>query len=217
MSRLERAFFARDTLTVARALLGQRLVRLLDGKRLAGRIVEVEAYIGEDDLASHARFGRTRRNAPMYGPPGHAYVYFIYGMHYCLNVVTEQEGFPAAVLIRALEPVEGIEVMRVHRGGVLDGQLTSGPARLCQALAVDRRFDGADLCAPDALLFIEGAVSLPDEAIVTGPRVGVRGDERARTAPWRFCVRGSPYLSRIVEGAGSLRGNVLDGTTGSVP
>ena len=205
MNRLDRAFFARDTLTVARALLGQRLVRLLDGERLAGRIVEVEAYIGEDDLASHARFGRTRRNAPMYGPPGHAYVYFIYGMHHCLNMVTEREGFPAAVLIRALEPLEGVEAMQVHRGGVPDGQLTNGPARLCQALAIDRRFDGADLCASDALLFVEEDASVPDEAIVAGPRVGVRGDERARSVPWRFCVRGSLHLSRIVEGASRLR------------
>lgn len=188
--RVGRDFFDRDTLVVARALLGRRLVRLLDGERLAGRIVEVEAYIGEDDLASHARFGRTRRNAPMYGPPGHAYVYFIYGMHYCLNVVTEREGFPAAVLIRALEPLEGIETMRVHRGGVPDGQLTNGPARLCQALAVDRRFDGADLCAPDALLFIERDAPVPDEVIVAGPRVGVRGDERARSVPWRFYICG---------------------------
>lgn len=198
MNRLDRAFFARDTLTVARALLGQRLVRLLDGERLAGWIVEVEAYIGEDDLASHARFGRTRRNAPMYGPPGHAYVYFIYGMHYCLNVVTAQEGFPAAVLIRALEPLEGIETMRKQRGGVPDEQLTNGPARLCQALAIDRRFNGADLCTPDALLFIEEDTAVPDEAVVTGPRVGVRGDERARTVPWRFCVRSrkrSPHTS----------------------
>ncbi len=189
MNRLDRAFFARDTLTVARALLGQRLVRLLDGERLAGHIVEVEAYIGEDDLASHARFGRTRRNAPMYGPPGHAYVYFIYGMHHCLNVVTDREEFPAAVLIRALEPLEGSEMMRLWRRGAPDGQLTNGPARLCQALAIDRRFDGADLCAPDALLFIERDVHVPDEAVIAGPRVGVRGDERARTVPWRFYVR----------------------------
>jgi DNA-3-methyladenine glycosylase len=188
MNRLDRAFFAHDTLTVARALLGQRLVRLLDGERLAGCIVEVEAYLGEDDLASHARCGRTRRNAPMYGPPGHAYVYFIYGMHHCLNVVTEREGFPAAVLIRALEPLEGLEMMRLRRRGASDAQLTNGPARLCQALAIDRRFDGADLCAPDALLFIEEDIPVPDEAVLTGPRVGVRGDEQARTAPWRFCV-----------------------------
>ena len=115
--RLSRGFFARQTLIVAQALLGQRLVRELDGIRLSGRVVEVEAYIGEDDQACHARPGLTKRNAPMYGLPGHAYVYLIYGMHHCLNVVTEREGFPAAVLVRALEPLEGIEKMRELRGG----------------------------------------------------------------------------------------------------
>jgi len=187
--RLRRDFFARDTITVARELLGQRLVRVRDGRRLSGRIVEVEAYVGEEDEACHASSGRTRRNAAMYGPPGHAYVYFIYGMHYCLNVVTESQGYPAAVLIRALEPCEGVEEMRVLRGGRADSLLTSGPARLCQALAVDRRFDGADLCAPDALLFLEHDVTVPDEAVVTGPRINVRGDEKALSAPWRFYLR----------------------------
>lgn len=212
MRRLDRDFFARDTLTVARQLLGQRLVRILDGKRLSGCIAEVEAYVGEEDQASHASCGVTRRNAPMYGPPGHAYVYFIYGMHHCLNVVTERENYPAAVLIRALEPLEGIEVMRVRRwpesfdklrtgpvegrGDRPDVQLTSGPARLCQALAVDRRFDGADLCVPGALLFIEQDGAVSNEAIATGPRVGVRGNEVALTIPWRFYIRGNHHVSR---------------------
>jgi DNA-3-methyladenine glycosylase len=204
MSHLSRAFFARDTLIVARELLGHRLVCVLDGARLSGRIVEVEAYVGEGDQASHARFGRTRRNASMYGPPGHAYVYFIYGIHHCLNVVTERDGYPAAALIRALEPLEGLEEMRVRRWpGSAEGprnrsdmQLTSGPARLCQALGIDRRFDGADLCAPAALLFLEEDASIPDGAVVTGPRIGVRGDEVAVTIPWRFYVRDSQHVSR---------------------
>ena len=197
MSRLSRDFFVRDTLTVARALLGQRLVRMLDGVRLSGRIVEVEAYIGEKDQASHARCGLTERNAPMFGPPGHAYVYFIYGMHHCFNVVTERENYPAAVLIRALEPLEGTEVMRARRGGASHVRLTSGPARLCQALNIDRRrFDGTDLCTPDALLFIEENGVVPDGAVVTGPRVGVRGDATALSALWRFCIRGSRHVSR---------------------
>ena len=196
MSRLSRDFFTRDTLAVARDLLGQRLVRVLDGARLSGRIVEVEAYVGEEDQACHARCGRTERNAPMYGPPGHAYVYFIYGMHHCLNVVTEREGYPAAVLIRALEPLEGIEEMRARRGDRPDVQLTSGPARLCQAVDIDRRFDGADLCAPDAFLFLEEGIPIPDDAAATGPRVGVRGDEVAVTVPWRFYARDSRYVSR---------------------
>lgn len=201
MSRLDRDFFNRDTLIVARELLGRRLVRGAGEKSsqelpLSGRIVEVEAYVGETDQACHARRGRTKRNAAMYGPPGHAYVYFVYGMHYCLNVVTGREGFPAAVLIRALEPVAGIGVMRERRGGRPDVQLTSGPARLCQALGIDRGFDGMDLCAPDSHLFVEQDGAVPDGQVVTGPRVGVRGDETALTVPWRFYIRDNRYVSR---------------------
>lgn len=196
MSRLERDFFARDTLVVARELLGQRLVRLLEGKRLSGYIVEVEAYIGEEDQASHAHPGRTARNATMYGPAGHAYVYLIYGMHHCLNIVTDREGYPAAILIRALEPIEGIEEMWARRGNRPLTQLTSGPARLCQALAIDRRLDGADMCAPEAQLFVERGIHVPDESVATSPRVGVRGDEVALTVPWRFYIHGNSYVSR---------------------
>jgi DNA-3-methyladenine glycosylase len=196
MVHLGRDFFARDTLVVARELLGQRLVRMWEGGRISGRIVEVEAYVGEEDQACHARCGRTERNASMYGLPGHAYVYFVYGMHHCLNIVTQREGFPAAVLIRALEPLEGIEAMRARRGGRIDVELTSGPARLCQALGIDRRLDGVDLCAPDAVLFIEKSGALPDVAVTTGPRVGVRGDEVALAAPWRFYVQDNGYVSR---------------------
>jgi DNA-3-methyladenine glycosylase len=198
---LDRDFFNRDTLIVARELLGRRLVRRPDERGsqelpLSGRIVEVEAYVGETDHACHARCGRTKRNAAMYGPPGHAYVYFVYGMHYCLNVVTGREGFPAAVLIRALEPLEGIGVMRERRGGRPDVQLTSGPARLCQALGIDRGFDGMDLCVPDSHLFVEQDGAVPDGQVVTGPRVGVRGDETALTVPWRFYIRDNRYVSR---------------------
>jgi len=195
LKRLRREFYARPTLAVARALLGQRVVRLLDGQRLVGRVVEVEAYLGEADLASHARPGRTRRNAPMYGPPGHAYVYFIYGMYHCLNVVTEPEGSPAAVLIRALEPLEGVETMRCHRPGRSDCDLTNGPGKLCQALAIDRALNCADLCQGN-LLWIEAGPSVGDGQVVTSPRVGVRGDARARIVPWRFYVAGHPCLSR---------------------
>jgi len=192
--RLPRAFYARATVEVARALLGQRLVRVVEGERLAGRIVEVEAYVGRDDLASHAARGRTARNAVMYGPPGYAYVYFIYGMHYCLNVVTEAEGFPAAVLIRALEPLEGLTQMQARRGRP-DTGLTNGPGRLCQALAITRALNGADLCE-GAELFIEADASIPDAEVIATPRVGVRGDARALAAPWRFLVRGNGYVSR---------------------
>jgi DNA-3-methyladenine glycosylase len=195
MTRLPREFYARDTLAVARELLGQRLVRLLGGERVSGRIVEVEAYVGETDRACHAACGRTARNATMYGPPGHAYVYFIYGMHHCLNVVTADEGFPAAVLIRALEPIEGLVTMRRLRRGRPDRDLTSGPAKLCQALAIDRTFNGLDLCA-DGPLFIEVGRPVADADVEAGPRIGVRGDEAALTAPWRFFVRTNAFVSR---------------------
>jgi DNA-3-methyladenine glycosylase len=194
VKRLPREFYSRSTLTVARELLGQRLVRSFDGQRLAGRIVEVEAYLGETDQASHARPGRTRRNAPMYGPPGHAYIYFIYGMYYCLNAVTEAEGSAAAVLIRALEPLEGIDVMRHHRPGRADRDLASGPGKLCQALAIDRTLNNADLCRGRSL-WIEAATPVPDAQATTSPRIGVRGDKRARTVPWRFYIREHPCLS----------------------
>lgn len=194
--RLERNFFARDTLEVTRDLLGRCLVRILDGERLAGRIVETEAYVGEQDEASHASPGLTRRNASMYGPPGHAYVYLIYGMYHCFNIVTEPRGFPAAVLIRALEPFEGMGTMRRLRDGRPDEQLTSGPGRLSQAMAIDLRFNGVDLCSPEATLFLEAGDPVLDPSVATGPRVNVRGDDAAVTAPWRFYVKGNPYVSR---------------------
>jgi len=187
MVRLARDFFARETLTLARELLGQRLVRVTEGRRLSGRIVEVEAYIGEEDAACHASAGRTKRTEVMYGPPGHAYVYFIYGVHHCLNVVTEREGFPAAVLIRAIEPEEGLEVMRANRPGRPDAELTDGPAKLCQAFCIDLRLNGVDLCTSDEL-FLERSEPVPEARIVATPRVGVRGDEAAVNAPWRLCV-----------------------------
>lgn len=181
---LPRTFYLRPTLAVARDLLGCRLVRSLDGERLSGRIVEVEAYIGEDDLASHAARGCTDRNRAMYGPGGLAYVYLIYGMHHCLNVVTEPEGFPAAVLIRAIAPEEGVATMQRRRSG-RTAHLTDGPGKLCQALAIDRRLDGHDLALGRAL-WLEAGEPLPDAQIVATPRVGVGGDERARRALWRF-------------------------------
>lgn len=196
--RLTREFFARETLAVAHDLLGARLVHLWDGVRLAGTIVETEAYVGEDDEASHASPGPTERNASMYGPPGHAYVYLIYGMYHCFNVVTERDGFPAAVLVRALEPLEGRDVMRHHRGSVGERdvtKLTSGPGRLCQALAIDRGHDGLDLCARESCLFLETGVSVPEAAVVSGPRVNVRGTDVAVSAPWRFYLEGNPHVS----------------------
>lgn len=195
-ARLPREFYARDTLTVACELLGKRLVRLDEGMRLAGRITEVEAYIGEDDRASHASPGPTARNAPMYGPPGHTYVYLIYGVHHCLNVVTEREGFPAAILIRAIEPLEGLTIIQQRRG--LQGPpraLTCGPGRVCQALDIDRSLNTCDLCAPDARLWIEDASPIPEKQIARSPRIGVRGDPQALATRWRFYIRHSAWLS----------------------
>jgi DNA-3-methyladenine glycosylase len=130
----------------------------------------------------------------MFGRPGHAYVYFIYGMHHCFNIVTAREGYPAAVLVRALEPVSGIEAMRRRRKGRRDTELTNGPAKLCYALNVDRELDGADLVAGSEL-WLECGEGVPDDQIATGPRINVRGDERALSVPWRFWVRNNPYVS----------------------
>ena len=195
MERLERAFYDRDTLTVARELLGQRLVRRLDGGRVAGRIVEVEAYVGEMDTACHAHRGRTARNAVMFGSPGYAYVYFIYGMHHCFNTVTDREGYAAAVLVRALEPLEGIECMRARRKGRKGIELANGPAKLCYALGIDRALNGIDLATSEEL-WLERDASVASEQIAAGPRVGVRGDEFALTVEWRFWIRGNRYVSK---------------------
>ncbi len=192
---LTRDFYTAPTLNVARALLGQRLVRLWQGQRLSGRIVEVEAYIGDGDQASHASRGRTSRNAAMFGPPGHAYVYLIYGMYHCLNLVTEGEGFPAAILIRALEPLEGVEVMQKHRGQVAWRDLLRGPGRLCQALQIDLRLNGADVCDDASGLWVEAETPVPEEAVLRTPRINVRGDALALTRPWRLVLRDHPCVS----------------------
>ncbi len=193
---LPQQFYNRDTLTVARELLGQLLVRDLEEQQLSGQIVEVEAYVGESDTASHASPGPTDRNAPMYGPPGHAYVYLIYGIHHCLNVVTEPSGFPAAILIRAIAPLEGLRTMRQLRGSQHpDRNLTRGPGRLCQALDVDLRFDGSTLYSAERPLRIEEGQSIPDGKVARSPRIGVRGDEAALTARWRFYVRDNRWVS----------------------
>lgn len=182
MRRLPRAFYARDTVTVARELLGKWLVRRADGVERIGRIVEVEAYLGPHDLASHSSKGLTARNQVMFGPPGHAYVYFIYGMHHCLNVVTERAGRGAAVLLRALEPVKNIEAR------------ASGPGLLCRAMDIDRRYNGHDLLSDD--LF----VAEPDEpeqiVIARAPRVGVGYAKHWARRHLRFYIKGNPFVSR---------------------
>ena len=181
---LLRSFYERDTVVVAPALLGQRLVRVRNGTRLSGLICETEAYGGADDPASHA-YRRTPRSAIMFGPPGVAYVYFVYGMHYCLNAVTAGDGHPGAVLIRGIFPAEGIEAMRGQRPGVADRHLTDGPGKLSQALDVTLALNGIDL-TDNSELFITTGEQVAEREIITTPRIGVRGDEETRTRPWRF-------------------------------
>ncbi len=177
---------------VARDLLGKRLVRVTDNALTAGRIVEVEAYLARDDPANHAHRGRTRRNGAMFGPPGHAYVYAIHA-RFCLNVVTEPAGVPSAVLLRAVEPLEGMKIME-HRRGTRDPlNLARGPARLCEAFAIDRTLDTWDLSCTDQL-WIDDQSPPPDPIeIVTAPRVGVTS---AKDLPLRFFLADCPFASR---------------------
>lgn len=184
-------FYARPTEEVARGLLGRILVSEVGGRRqrTAGRIVEVEAYVGPHDPACHA-YGhrRTARTEPLYGPPGTAYVYFTYGMHWCLNAVTETRDFPAAVLIRALEPLDGVDIMRERRG---KEPLCAGPARLCEALGVTGALNGVSL-QRGRLRIVEGTAP-KRRAIATAPRIGIT---QAADWPLRFYLKDSPWVSR---------------------
>ncbi len=189
LSALPRTFFADHPVVVARNLLGQRLVRWLDGELLVGRIVETEAYGGAEDSTSHGYRGPGGRANGMFGPVGRAYVYVIYGMHHCLNVVAHTEPGAGAVLIRAIAPEEGVAVMRERRGGVTDVRIGSGPGRLCAALAVDRTLDGHDLCDEAGPLFIAAGTAVEEEGVARGPRVGVRGRPADVALPWRFSIR----------------------------
>lgn len=199
--RPPRDFFRRDPVTLARALLGQRLVRVTDSStRISGIIVETEAYLGIPDLAAHTTGGRrTARNASMWLDGGHSYVYFTYGMHHCMNIVTQTPDEPTAVLIRALQPEEGLDLMRLHRGDAAkrNRDLCSGPAKLCQALDIDRSLDGIDLCTGSAL-FIEQIRHrpFPDSVIATGPRIGVGYAKEWAEKPLRFWLRGNEHVSR---------------------
>jgi DNA-3-methyladenine glycosylase len=196
MNALPRAFYARPTLVVARELIGKRLVRVVEGRRLSGMIVEAEAYIGEGDTACHASRGCTPRTRVMFGPPGHAYVYFTYGMHWMLNLVTEPEGRPAAVLVRAVEPLEGIEAIRALRPGRPDRELCSGPARVAAAFAIAGADNGADLVEGRGLL-VEPYLDPPRGAVASGARIGIGyADPRDRGAPWRFWLEGNLHVSR---------------------
>ena len=200
--RPTKRFYRRDSVTLAKALLGQRLVRVLGNRkhtRLAGTIVEVEAYLGEKDRAAHTFGGRrTPRNESMWRDGGHAYVYFTYGMHHCVNVVASVAGDPVAVLIRALEPAEGLDAMYKHRSKAKrDTDLCSGPAKLCQALAIDRNLDGCDL-TQSKHLFIEQTrkTPLPAARITIGPRIGVSYAQDWADKPLRFFITDNPHVSK---------------------
>jgi len=195
---LPRQFYTRtNVLTVARQLLGQRLVvPAQDGTRVSGIIVETEAYRGPQDRASHAFGGRrTHRTETMYQIGGTAYVYFVYGMYHQFNVVTNVTEIPHAVLVRALEPVEGIELMRRRRPGHSGHTLTNGPGKLCMALGIDRGFDRADLLG-DRVWIEEGETRIASAAIASGPRIGVDYAEDWAEKPWRFWIRDNSFVSR---------------------
>lgn len=187
--QLPRSFYARDTVEVARDLLGKRLVRNLAGRRVAGIIIETEAYRGEEDQGCHCKAGRTPRTEVMYGPPGHGYVYFVYGMHWMFNVVTEQENNPGAVLIRGLRPVEGEDLIAERRAGRPRTAWTDGPAKLCQALDIEGDLNRVDLCAPDSPLFLEAGITVPDSKIEHTARIGLNSvPEPWKSIPWRFVI-----------------------------
>ncbi len=195
LRRLSRTFFAHDTHTVARELLGKLLVRPWRGKKLVGRITDVESYVGENDLACHASRGRTPRTEIMFGEAGHAYVYLIYGMYDCLNLVTERKDFPAAVLIRSLEPVVGIAVMHRLRGTSDIHHLTTGPGKLTQALAITRRLNGEDLTISRQLFVAADGYRVPNSSIATSARIGVDYAGEHAALPWRYFIRGSGFVS----------------------
>jgi len=187
--KLKRGFYLRPTLEVARDLIGKYLVYRTGGRLLSARLVEVEAYIGEDDPACHAAVGRTPRNEVMYGPGGFSYVYFIYGMYYCLNIVTEVKGFPAAVLIRGAEPVDGIEIMNLNYGRTRQVRLTNGPGKLCKAFNLTRKQNNLDLTGSN--LYLEDR---HDRAarIKSSARIGIK---KGVDKNWRFFDPDSSYVS----------------------
>ena len=182
MQKLPHSFYDRDTTIVARELLGKLLVRVDRGVKRIGKIVEVEAYLGPHDLAAHSSRGLTERTRVMFGPPGHAYVYFIYGMYHCMNVVTEREGHASAVLLRALEPVE-----------TLDGR-SSGPGLLCRAMHIDRRLNGHDLLSDN--FFIAPPPKSEPDVIVKRPRIGVDYARHWAKRHLRFYIKNNPFISR---------------------
>ena len=196
---LKRDFYTRtDTLRVARELLGKRLVVPSEGGgRVSGRVVETEAYLGVEDKGAHSYGGRrTRRTETMFGAGGRAYVFFVYGMHHQFNVVTGPEGLPHVVLVRAVEPEEGVEVMKARRPVPKERELTSGPGKLCRALAIDLTFDGEDLTTGRRVWLEETGVKYRPAQIAAGPRIGIDYAAEDALKPWRFWVKDNVYVSR---------------------
>ncbi len=188
-------FFEREVVQVARDLLGHRLVRFVHNQRISGIILETEAYDGMQDLACHARVGRTKRNAVMFGPAGYAYVYFTYGMHWCLNVVTGKRDYPAAVLIRAILPSEGLEFIAKNRPNVERKNWTNGPAKLTQALQINQLQNGMNICSQNHDLWIERGEDVHHSLIKTSPRIGINNTpEPWLSMPWRFYI--DPFTDR---------------------
>ncbi len=198
MIRLDRQYFARDTNTVARDLLGRILIVEREGARTTGRIVETEAYTGWEDLASHGRAGKTPRNLPMFNQPGTCYVYIAYGIHHMLNIVARPSDvdYPAAVLIRAVEPIEGLATMQKRRAGRKQREWTSGPGRLTVAFAIDKTLNNTDITLPDSSLYCAEGTPVTAEQIATGPRIGINVDEPWLSIPWRYWVDGNQYVSK---------------------
>ncbi|MCM3869940.1 MAG: DNA-3-methyladenine glycosylase [Pyrinomonadaceae bacterium] len=196
-TKIRRDFYTRtNVLTVARELLGNLLVvPATDGTRVSGIIVETEAYRGPLDRASHAYGGRrTKRTETMYGLGGTVYIFFVYGMYYQFNVVTNVKDVPHAVLVRALQPIDGIELMRHRRHGQPDRNLTNGPGKLCIAMGIDRKLDRADLLGTD--VWLEAGEKIPPRKIVSGPRIGIDYAGEWVDKPWRFWIKDNPFVSR---------------------
>jgi len=195
MKKLERSFYERDTLDIARDLLGKYIIHDTPDGKTSGKIVEVEAYVGSEDAASHAYNNRcTNRTKVMFGQGGIAYVYLIYGIYYCMNIVTNKEGYPEAVLIRGIEPIDGLDLMKKRRKTDKLLNLCSGPGKLCSAMGISKAQNGIDLCGEN--LYLLSGETLSPECIVTTPRINIDYAKDARNYPWRFIIKDNPFLSK---------------------
>lgn len=192
---LAQSFFSRDTHAVARDLLGKLLIRKVDQHVISGRITEVECYVGVDDAACHAAHGKTERNQIMFGPAGHAYIYLIYGMYNCLNIVTEAVDFPAAILIRSLEPTNDLAFMMQRRGQSKINNLTTGPGKLCQAMAIDRSLNENDLTKATNLWIANGSQRIRQSEIMRTARIGVDYAGSSAKLPWRYLINNNQFVS----------------------